>query len=70
MSDVPFDTVSVKLRDHVRMQSQSRNFEDIMEYFAENFTEEMLDLIGADKCVEHFDLRLHRERCWKDGSDR
>ena len=70
MSEVPFDTVQVKLRDLSKFKSQSRNFEDIMEFFAENFAEEMLDLIGSDKCVEHFDLKLHRERCWKDGSDR
>lgn len=51
-------------------KSKAKEFENVLEFFAETYPEELLDLIGSDKCVEHFDLKLVREECWKDIRDR
>lgn len=52
------------------LKKKAKNFEETLEFFAEAFPEELLDLIGSDKCVEHFNLELVREECWKDIRDR
>jgi hypothetical protein len=65
-----FDHIQVPLKDFSTYKAKAHNFDDIIEFYAETFWEELLDKIGEEKCIEHFDLKLQREPCWKDERDR
>lgn len=46
------------------LREKAKTLDELVEVLAETLEHELLEEIGRDKCVKHFDLKLRHEEEW------